>query len=436
MTRVGHGVASLPVTVSEVMGGYEDRTGGLAGTLDALEVHAILIEAAGPGAPRWAMVVVDLICVNEDLVAAVRQALRARLGIQGAWVAATHTHSGPEAGCRPGGAPTPPDIAGRVVEAALVAASAAMEDDAQARLLVRRVEVAALAGDRTAKGPDAPGLPVDVIVAVAADRLLGLVVVTPAHPTVLGAENAYASADLSGGIRRAVRSRLEAAIGAAPWVVSATGAAGDISTRFTRRGRVPSEVDRLGALVADALMPALDGLARGMGAVAWDGQPAYTSTRTATTVLELGSKATETSTTSSLTVLEADASDADDPRVEHVVRQGVEIASRLRRAGQPDHFRVGLSAVRVEGATLLAVPGELFLSLGEDIRRRSPRPQETVVLGYANGYLGYLPTRDATLGYEVLVSPVAKGSGEKLADVAVELAHAVHDIGEEERSVG
>jgi hypothetical protein len=437
MNRVGHGVAELPVVSGEVMGGYDDRRGGLAGTLDALEVHAIVIEGSEPATPCWALVVADLICVNEDVVEQVREALRMRLGIQGAWVAATHTHSGPESGCRPGGTATPAHVASRLVEAAVIAAGEAINNATRARICVRRVHVAGLAGDRTARAAGMPDLPVDVIIAATAEKLVGLVVITPAHPTVMGAENTSTSADLSGGIRRALLGRLSPARGRTPWVVSATGAAGDISTRFTRHGRVPAEVDRLGALVADAVEPALDGFMREAAPAARQGRPSergHAPAQAATATVALDPKALPAAATTSGP--EDVSPESGDARVEHVVRQGVEIASRLRASGPREGFRVRLSAVQVDGATLVAVPGELFLSLGEDIRRRSPRPLETVVLGYVNGYLGYLPTRDAAVGYEVLVSPVAEGSGEQLADAAVALTHRISDIEEQERSVG
>ena len=87
---------------------------------------------------------------------------------------------------------------------------------------------------------------------------------------------------------------------------------------------------------------------------------------------------------------------------------------------EPHYIRI--EAVRLGSVSLLAIPGELFLELGEDIRRRAPDTDGAIVLGYANGYLGYLPTRAAfeKLSYEVLVTPVRPGSGEAVVRASLE----------------
>ena len=68
----------------------------------------------------------------------------------------------------------------------------------------------------------------------------------PCHPTVLGAENLALSADLPGAYRR----QLHALLGDATWIVLATGAAGDISTRHMRQAQSFDELERLGGLLA------------------------------------------------------------------------------------------------------------------------------------------------------------------------------------------
>lgn len=432
MIRLGHGAAPLPVVTGEPMGGYADRDSGVDGIRDPLEVHAIVIDAGGSGESRWALVVADLVCVNRDAVLAVREALRVRLAISGAWVAATHTHAGPESGCRPGGAVTPPAVLGRLVETSVAAVRLAVEQQRASRVDVVRVDVTGLAGDRTARSTGPQGVPVDLVVASRKGHVEGLLVVTPVHPTVLGAENSCVSADLSGGIRRALLGRLRERQRGGPWVVSATGAAGDISTRFSRRGRVASEIDRLGDVLADAVAPALDEiLARKHSAEAGDASAA-TAAKAETVTLEPKPASALSGEPRPGAGQDRDGRDA---RLLHVLRQGVEIASRRHASEYTGELSIDVEVAQLPGVTLIAVPAELFLSLGNDIRRRAPVPERTVVLGYTNGYLGYLPTRESSVGYEVLVSPVAPGSGEHVVDVAVDLARRAHDPKEEEQSV-
>jgi hypothetical protein len=74
------------------------------------------------------------------------------------------------------------------------------------------------------------------------------------------------------------------------------------------------------------------------------------------------------------------------------------------RSGElKDHAPGDLQVLRIGEQTALAgIPGELFSEIGLEIKRRSPLTN-TLVCGYANGTLGYIPSRKAVQegGYEV-----------------------------------
>lgn len=68
--------------------------------------------------------------------------------------------------------------------------------------------------------------------------------------------------------------------------------------------------------------------------------------------------------------------------------------------GGPTHVTVRLQAVRLGDVTLVALPGEAFCEIGLTIKQMAgPR---TMVVGYANGNIGYIPTAEAYAegGYE------------------------------------
>lgn len=77
-----------------------------------------------------------------------------------------------------------------------------------------------------------------------------------------------------------------------------------------------------------------------------------------------------------------------------------------------------VGVARLGGLALVGLPGEPFLAVADQIAGAAPGP--TVVLGYVNGYPGYLPTADAyrRTEYEVLAGQVAEGSAELLAATA------------------
>ena len=80
-----------------------------------------------------------------------------------------------------------------------------------------------------------------------------------------------------------------------------------------------------------------------------------------------------------------------------------------------------ISVARLGQLDLVALPGEPYHQLGVEIRRDRRGP--VLLLGYTNGYIGYIPTREAyaSLDYEILVSPLAAGAGERLRDAATQL---------------
>ncbi|MEV0390681.1 sugar isomerase domain-containing protein [Nonomuraea sp. NPDC050643] len=414
--RAGHGVERLDVVMGEAMGGYADRTEGVSGTLDPLEVHAVTFADDGH---RFALIVADLVCVNSDVVESIRSAVR-DLGVDSCCVAATHTHAGPESGCVPGGATTPGSLAERLRQAALRAVTAALADERDALLDARRASVPEVGGRRLLSDRDTTDVPVDtLVVSSPAGEVRGVIVVSPVHPTVLPADNSGASADLNGGIRRALRADDR-------WIVTATGAAGDISTRHTRRARDRAEVDRLGLLVAERLavmVPPAGGRPTVTDPSA--GEPGRAS------VLPPVSLRVELPPKRPAEIVAALTAAADTQtagaRNRSVLHQGRRIARGLQAQERTQAYEIEIQAIRLGDVTLVAVPGELFLELGEAIRATSPvAGAPVIVLGYANGYLGYLPSRGTPATYETLVSPVEEGSGERVVAVA---ARAVEALG-------
>ena len=402
MLTVGHAQTILPDIPGEPLGGYADRAGGALGSLEALEVHALSIHQDGR---RMVLVVVDIVCVNTDIVERVRERVQ-DLGVSALWLSATHAHSTPEAGCFPGGAPTPASVAARIVQAAYEATRQAIAGEHPARARAVRTHVGDVGGRRNVPPALSPVVPVDAVVferpaGPREDRHLGMLVVTPVHPTVLGAENRFASADLAGGVRRELA-------GDADWVVAATGAAGDISTRATRRGRDLAEIDRLAADIAAALRSAI-------------AQPAAPAADDDTLALPI---ARTLSLRANHHAEPAGASTSDAPadpfaaRRQAVLDQGIIlVAERKSRIGV-DRHDITVESVRLGSVRLVAIPAELYLGLGERIRTEHTGAN-VIVLGYTNGYLGYLPDRDAPVSYETVVSPVERGSGEMVVRAAL-----------------
>lgn len=409
--NVGHGMSTLPVHRGEHLGGYIGRTKGLQGSLEPLEVHALsFADESG----RFVLVVADVVCVNYDLVTMIRARLAGH-GMPHVWVAATHTHSGPETGCLPGGASTPLSVAERLIEAAVQAAEEAVRDEEPCYLHPFRAWTTGVADRRNVFTSGNSKLPIDGITVQRQDgSRAGTLIVAPIHPTVFGEENLHASADLPGGIRRA------AADGLGGWAVAATGAAGDVSTRTTRRARTTAEIDRLGAEIVTA--------------VAQTEQSVRLPVSDALTALRPNRRTVTLAPNPGSSLDKEPPVDGTDPfaaRRHLVLRQGLELIASLGRSS--DHpVQMPLEAVRLGSVDLIAVPGEPYLDLGEAIRTRSDIP--TITLGYTNGYIGYLPSAHAGTTYETVVSPVAASSAPALINAALECVSSTRGLTPERKS--
>ena len=75
----------------------------------------------------------------------------------------------------------------------------------------------------------------------------------------------------------------------------------------------------------------------------------------------------------------------------------------------------------------VALPGEVFVQLGLDLKLDSPYPQ-TMIAELANGSIGYIPNMRAYPqgNYEVVSARCAAGSGEKLIATAIRLLKDTH----------
>jgi neutral ceramidase len=117
------------------------------------------------------------------------------------------------------------------------------------------------------------------------------------------------------------------------------------------------------------------------------------------------------------------------PRWDALEYQEKEIEAR-RREGKPAYV-TEVMALRIGSWAFVALPGEVFVHFGLDIKARSPF-RRTCVAAYANDYAGYIPTREAFAhgSYEawpVLNARVGREGGYLMADKAVELMEILAD---------
>jgi hypothetical protein len=357
------------------MAGYAARDGVSAGVLEPLQVDCVVLG----GLP---LVVAEVLEIDEATAAAVRER------VPGAWVCATHTHSGPE-----------PSLLRDGIAAAAGRAYAALREQE----LTAHHRTGRLVGIGSPRnGGGAADVRVDVLSWTDRDgRLAGALAVVPIHPTVLPATSMLIGGDLTGAIRTALRRRLGGA-----WVVVATGAAGDISTRRTRRAQTAAECRRLGEEAARQLAALL----RESAGCSWETAVAAPTLRRLSLPARRDDPEHLEAVRGALAARHARAPD----RTLETALQGVELAASRTPASE---LTLVLSAARLGPLALFGVGGEPFHSLHDAL------PEPALLLGYANGHAGYLPDAAAyeTDGYEALASRVGAGAAETAAAALTDL---------------
>jgi hypothetical protein len=410
------GWASADITpdVQCWMAGYTARSSPANTIHDPLEAHALAL-----GTPTEALIVVvcDLLSVDELLVEAVRHRVQTERPGASVWLSATHTHSGPDIGGPLSEHPPAAAIRESIVAGATHAALGAMAALRPVRASWASGEVRGVATNRD--HPDAgEDLTLDLLCLFETDSRESMPIAVfgsfPCHPTVLGATNLDFSADLPGAFRR----QLRAALGQDTWVALATGAGGDISTRHTRRAQDFAELERLGGALTKHARSLLAG-ARPIQIL----PPALGNQSVALDLKAPLSGDAVDAAQRSLTARRAEllrTGQTAEARTVETMLQGLARAGRAHAAAEP-HLLAPISVAGLGGLDLVALPGEPYHQLGVEISRDRGGP--VLVLGYTNGYIGYIPTREAYAGldYEILVSPLAPGGGERLRDAATQL---------------
>lgn len=424
---------------------------GFVGRGPATDVHddlwvtaLVLADDPPPGgageepSTRLAVVTLDLIGLySDELVAGLKEAIGSATGIPpgAVFLACSHTHYGPvvaERGDMPGG--DGPEAAAYRRQLAKALGECVRAADAA------RVPVDVAAGSGTARvgvnrrrpGPDGsidlapnpsghvdPELQVLRFDAVPAtvggdeSATVASLVSYACHPSSLEHSVRSISADFPGVLRAELERRMS---GRALFL---QGAAGDIDPPDKRPDW--SRPEAIGGALAAAAARASD--------AAVPVRPTPLDARRLTVSLPRRGAASAPEAERELVKLVAarDAGDPADPTrwwLDLKVAEGQLVVRALAAGGEPT-IDADVSALRIGEIAIAFIPAELFSELGVMVKERSPAAM-TLIAGYTDGMLWYVPTRAAfdEGGYEVVdACRVAPGAGELLVDHVVALLH-------------
>lgn len=470
------GVATTDITPGTnypVSGYYHERLS--TGTSDPLEARAIVFRQGDLSA---AFVVCDLITVASDLTVEVRKRVQKRTGIPSEHivVAATHTHTGPdytrELFSVVSGKPLPANwkdrepYAPKLIEAVADAVVNAYESAQTVKLLTgTAIQETPVAFNRRYLMKNGEyrtwiGLKDPNVVRTAGpiDPEIGILLLqdsTSSKPTALLSSHALHldtvggtlwSADYPFFIERTLRGSLDSNIIS----LFGNGCCGNINhvdPNSTTRNSAEHIGTSLGKTIA-AAVPQLTEVSSPLLQV-----------KSETIQLPLQTSTPEQLTRAKQILREIQAGKNID-FYEHVDAYKRIIIEHLRsnpdidettsligwglsasKAGAGDFLAVDLQVITLgRDFALVALPGEMFVEYGLQIKKASPF-KTTLVVELCNvGETIYVPTRDAYLptqnsfasgGYEVVNSTTLPGSGDLIADSAIKLLiQCAHEVGD------
>jgi hypothetical protein len=427
------------------LAGYGARGDAVShGVHDPLEATLVWLSDDASGRDVvW--VGLDVVGADGEISAALAGAVAAAIGRPRATVlvCASHTHSSaaawffrPTAGFDVGTTGREEAVAARRVLVDRIAAAAGRLPAAlrAVRLVATEGRVDGVGANR--HDPDGPHDPTSGVLTVLDEHGTVLAVITDygCHPTVLGHDNLLWSADWPGAARRALSGALASLApfpgartgdpgAGAPVVLFLQGAAGDSSARFVRRSQTFDEADRLGGRYAgqvlDALLEApLDELSGPLTVVR--------------RVVPLPTKRTLPPALASERERQARAAweevrrnhpdGSPEERLARTRHEGTLVDRHLAEAGLPPTLDLPLTVVALADRAWVHLPVELFASFALRIRAGSPFAA-TRVIGYTDGYLGYVADAEAHRNgvYEAAVSMFDDEGSELLCEAAIDL---------------
>lgn len=410
------------------MGGYAARGDALSeGAHDPLTASVAILR--DPWGQSMAWVALDVIAISDRVRRQASMAVSAVTGIpsRAVLLCASHTHCGPQAWFQlPGDHLAPATVA--VAQDALVTSIEKCAREAMPQMSDVSVRFATAVVEGIGTNRHDPSGPHDAsfgeLVLVADDgQIMGVVLDFATHPTVLGSDTRQWSADYPGVVRRVLAARLDGS----PPVLFLQGAAGDISTRFTRRAQTFDEVERLGGLLGNAAAEAIMQLPK-------DQTPIGRGIHISRDVIVVPPRPLPDVATAEeelrLAELDLAAVRARMPfgspgeRIACTRRDGARILRERIEEGLPEAIDVPVTVVAIDDVSWIHMPAELFAAHGLRIRAESPF-SHTRVIGYTDGYRGYLPDEKAFHDdtYEARVSQFDLTSTSELVQAVIAQTH-------------
>jgi hypothetical protein len=420
MLKVAAVEVDITPPVGVEMAGYGARLKPSQGIHDPLKAQILMLSLEGE---KVIIISMDLIALQAQFVNRLRDSIREKIDIPAdhIMIACSHTHSGPQ-GFNLGNLiqdETPNETLQAITCQKIAGGSVWAQNQLRpATLSLGRSQISGLGLNRNDPQKGAADQQVSVLRADDDEgNPIAILFNYGCHATVMSAENLLISADYPGATRQLLRSIFPQTV-----FIFTNSAAGDISTRFTRRSATFAEVTRFGQIMAAGVLEAMN--------VAEPFEVSSLDVSSIDVDLPLKAFGSKQETQKVLdeaheTLKHMQAENAPSGQLRKVITkiEGAEVQLR-----QIEYFQgqtsqhAELQRFRIGTVYLVAVPGEPFSKTFLDIKA-GVKPLETILIGYANDYKGYFPETvpGLPLTYEDFASPFSTQAALNIKEAAIKI---------------
>lgn len=414
--RIGWDKLDITPQLPIYMAGYMDRKELAQGVNDSIFARAIVLE--DKNGEKLAIISIDLLCVTKAQTDTIRVKINELTGIKADHIiiCATHNHSGPLTFDYP--------LFGKTKEAyvewmlkkipsLVLQAFKKLQDCKLGWYQSNDVNIGKNRRNYSKKSKTY--LTILSFVDLR-DKPLAVLFNYNCHPTVLSSKNLLISGEFPG----AAIDCLEQTYGKDVLFMFSNGACGDISTRFTRKSQTFDERDRIGMILAKEVINGINKTKYEYhNYIALIEKAFHLRKKKIPDKGELNKTISEYKR--QLQELKNTNCHYGEIRMAETALHGSMILKLLKEYEENIEHEGSITAIKLGRGCIVTEPAELFSKLGDRIMKESPFPT-TMVMGYANGNIGYLPDKSSYEegGYEALSCCFESGSGEKIVKIAVD----------------
>ncbi len=418
MLTAGFSKVSISPPLGAPLAGFAARQGMCEGIHDELFSRALVLEHNGT---TVAFVSLDVLAVSSEFTDRVRASIEQKTGIgkDAVMIASTHTHAGPVT------VKTFFNPEGTLDEVYMNMLARAIEDSVS-EAWEKRFPALVGVGSGCVTGigvnrrtPDKKPIDEEIGIIKVEDtrgQTRAVLINYACHPTVLGSNNLLATGDFP----HFAVEKVEQEIGADGFAMFVNGTQGNISMGHSSElsaigvitpGRTFERAAELGYKLADATLEALSGIQTKENCEIGAAISTVNFPLKDLPKIEEARQDFHRAEEDLARVLQSDAATEVLMKAKsRALYASITNFYAHETAHLDGHLPVELQAFRIGDAAFLAVPAEVFVEIGLELKRRAAH--KTYIVGIANGYIAYFPTETAYAdgGYEVVSSKIAPQS--------------------------